>query len=342
MSVPVATQAAWVKPITCGAFYIVMTTAQSFYNKAMFTRGFTYPVFFCLVQMVGILLFCLANIYLTKLGYLKESIDLSNFREKIMQMTPVTLCFIVNIAATNYSLLSLDLNVYIITRSTSIFWVMVFGYLFLGFTVTPGKVASVVCVLIGNISVALSFAKDRPDTGLTNFEKFVGLASCVGSTIANGLMIILMKKLMEKGRSKYTLEGMNFLFFQTCTAIIALTIAVLPMEGMALIDGIVEHNVTLIPVFSFSAVMAIFYQLSLIALIQNTVPLSKEIISQTKIVPQTVMAITIFAEHYNYKTGVGLALCVLGCSAYSYLCWQETHNPEQAKYAKVKPAEDNV
>eukprot|EP00003_Mantamonas_plastica_P016342 TRINITY_DN2727_c0_g2_i2.p1 TRINITY_DN2727_c0_g2~~TRINITY_DN2727_c0_g2_i2.p1 ORF type:complete len:331 (+),score=49.69 TRINITY_DN2727_c0_g2_i2:631-1623(+) len=119
-------------------------------------------------------------------------------------------------------------------------------------------------------------------------------------------------------------EKFDFLFYQSINCAAVLGLFALLLEGKDLIGMLSGDEAwSIIRVLANSSFMSIFYQLSLIGLVKNTTPLSKEVISQSKIVPQTVLAIVLFNEHYSSTTILGLFVAVCGLALYSYVTMSE-------------------
>eukprot|EP00003_Mantamonas_plastica_P016343 TRINITY_DN2727_c0_g2_i3.p1 TRINITY_DN2727_c0_g2~~TRINITY_DN2727_c0_g2_i3.p1 ORF type:complete len:435 (+),score=89.97 TRINITY_DN2727_c0_g2_i3:164-1468(+) len=405
-----------------GLWYISMTTVQSFYNKQVFSTGFNLPISLCFCQMLGTLFFLVAGQTILQTIYpfaykqsnLVNDVQLSKqdaavvyrlnhkdqtasqqqlqpamfntdrFWERTSLLTMVAFCLAVNIVLTNWSLYRLDLNIFIVLRSTTIVWIVVLGYFILGHTVSRVKIMACSLVLLGSLAVAISFTKNAPTKGgHTMASKAIGVLFCLCSTVANGFMLIFMKRVLSV-TSKTTptplndetnpnnpnnptsntpinpinpinptpsspinnnnnnnnnnndledptlalpplkFEKFDFLFYQSINCAAVLGLFALLLEGKDLIGMLSGDEAwSIIRVLANSSFMSIFYQLSLIGLVKNTTPLSKEVISQSKIVPQTVLAIVLFNEHYSSTTILGLFVAVCGLALYSYVTMSE-------------------
>merc|ERR1712196_99607 len=110
----------------------------------------------------------------------------------------------------------------------------------------------------------------------------------------------------------------DFLFFQSISSLLLLSFMIGPIEASRLytlsLDGQQLGGLVLSIIL-----LSFLYQVSLIGLVQHTTPLTKEVISQSKTVPQMIVAILVFSEHFTVVTIIGGLCSVTGSFVYSYL-----------------------
>ena len=135
----------------------------------------------------------------------------------------------------------------------------------------------------------------------------------------------------------------DFLFYQSVVAGVFLSLAAGLYEGPILMKSWNDLDFETISfILLVSGLMSILYQSSLIGLVNATTPLDKEIISQTKVIPQTLLAIMIFDEQYTSLTIIGLGLTVMGMGSYSYFAWNESSLEQTVELEEFKDESDEV
>eukprot|EP00743_Colponemidia_sp_Colp-15_P003178 GILK01003433.1.p1 GENE.GILK01003433.1~~GILK01003433.1.p1 ORF type:complete len:384 (+),score=61.74 GILK01003433.1:83-1234(+) len=316
-----------------GVGYIVMATFQSFYNKYVFTEGFVFPITLCFSQSLGVLLL-FGLFYLLRQAStlfrcripLPPPVNTDHFIDKIRVLSLVSFCGFMNLVLNTWSLIALDISIYIVVRSCTIVWVVLFGYLMLNARISFLKLMSCVLVMGGGILVSFSFIHGHPTAAKHSAsEKATGLIFCLLSTVANGVLLVAMKKVLQKpseskgkGSKNLSMQGFDFIFYQTLCSSGLLGTVLWPLEGQGLQESEQDMRYILWLLVAGSLI-SLLYQLVLTGLVDSTTPLTKEIIAQSKIIPQTSLAIVVFNEHYNQVTVMGLLATAIGSFLYSYL-----------------------
>ncbi|EKX50954.1 hypothetical protein GUITHDRAFT_66600 [Guillardia theta CCMP2712] len=274
-------------------------------NKLIFSR-FKYPLFVTEFQLVVAmaLLYILGEVS-TKLGVLTfiPPVDLDG--AIAMKILPVTLLFVSMLSSTNYCLKHVDISFYQqILRSLVIPFNILISYLLLG--VLPSFNAST-CSIVVMVGFALGTVTEL------NFSH-EGFIFGIFSSIMVACYSTSVKKILPVvGNSTWRL--MHYTTFLGILALAPMVYISGELKG-ALSSGAMESRMFWL-MMTNAAVVGFLINLAYFALIKYGSPLTTHISGCAKTALQTVLSVIIFGNRVSFWNSVGIAITLLGSSAYS-------------------------